>query len=583
MSEPGALAAYEARTELARFGASALGVFALQLRFDADDPEEFADSITEGVGDHKADIVHVEEDFRVAVIAQVYTTSDLGKSTPPINKASDLNTAAAWIIDPAVTETLPADVRSAAALLHAAIEDGSIDTIEFWYVHNLPDSADVQTELNKVATTANALLKDAFRDLGSGIDCRGVQVGRNALDELYARRTQRVFIEDEISVPAAGQVIPAEGERWRAVCTSVPGMWLRDLYANYGGERLFSGNVRDYLGSRRSKQNINHNIETTAVSRPGDFWAFNNGVTAVVREIVQQDGALSVRGITIVNGAQTTGALASAADVAGVMVLVRLVECSDAEVVEHIIQANNTQNEIRASDFRSMDPQQRRLREEFGGIPGAHYSGARRGVILDAPPPSDVTHISADQAAQALASFHDEPQRAYHGKSKIWEDDALYARFFSDRTTAEHVVYVDALYRAINSYKRRLRSKTDRTAAEKGIYEFLSQRGAAFLLVAAIGPCQENILERSIPDRFALSFGSMVSPVVAEEHWAPIVESLASFHSSLAEAAESGRIRNDEVRNAAIGRFQAAVQALQEPLAAAVFRSFAAHVVVLGT
>jgi hypothetical protein len=347
-----ALVALTKRKDLDRFGVNALGVFALQLRFGGDDVDVFADSVTDREGDRKCDIVHIDEEFRVVVIAQVYSATDLTKSTPPLNKASDLHVAASWILDPDHADVMPLELRSAAGLLRAAIEEADVDAIEFWYVHNLPESQDVNTELEKVAITAAALLKSTYGDVAIGINCRGMQIGRAALDGLYARRTQRVLIEDEISVPAQGW-ISETGDSWKAVCTSVPGSWLRELHERYGADQLFSGNVRDYLGGRRSTQNINYTIEQTALDRPRDFWAFNNGVTAVVREVTEGDNKLSVRGITIVNGAQTTGALSNAHDVKDVMVLTRFVQCSDPEVVESIIRANNTQNEIRASDFEA--------------------------------------------------------------------------------------------------------------------------------------------------------------------------------------------------------------------------------------
>jgi hypothetical protein len=230
-----------------------------------------------------------------------------------------------------------------------------------------------------------------------------------------------------------------------------------------------------------------------------------------------------------------------------------------------------------------MDPQQKRLSAEFATIPGAFYAGARRGVAVDRSSDSSLFVVTADRAAQALAAFHGEPQRAYHGKGKIWEDDAVYSRFFSDRTTAIHVLFVVSLYRAISSYQRRLREKGELTGSETDILRFFSQRGAIFLFMSAVASCQEIIIGRPIADMFSLSFGSEVGPAVAEEHWRPVVESLAAFHAVLQPAAESGRIRTEEIRVSALNSFRASVQALQGPLADAVFKPFAMHVVVAGT
>jgi len=218
------------------------------------------------------------------------------------------------------------------------------------------------------------------------------------------------------------------------------------------------------------------------------------------------------------------------------------------------------------------------LRKEFETIPNAHYAGARRGELTATATPTDDLFIGSDQAAQALAAFHGQPQRAYHGKSRIWEEDALYAQFFGDHVTARHIVFAVSLYHAIVEHKRALRLKTDRTADEDAIFAFLSQRGAAFLLMAAFGRCQEIILGKPVADRYGLSLGGEVSPQVGMEVWEPLVASLVSFHAALQPAAESGRIRVQEVREQAIQSFAAQVQAVKGPLSE-VFAAFAAHVV----
>jgi hypothetical protein len=468
-----ALEAYAKRTDLKKFAPNGLAIFALQLRFGIDDPDDLADSITDGGGDKKCDVFYVDEEYGIAVIVQAYESVD-PKDNPPLNKVSDLNAAVSWLIDPTSLEGANLQMASAAAQLRTAIEEGDVDTIEIWFSHNSQDNPDVKRELEQVANTATALLKQTYGDVAAGISCVPVQVGRNSLDALYLRRTQQILIENTLEVPAE-RWLEQSGEQWSAAYASVPGSWLRTLYESFGADGLFAGNVRDFLGLRRGQSSINKVIKTTATERPGDFWAFNNGVTALVSDLwseepdAKRDGAkrLMIRGITIVNGAQTTGALSSAPDSNELFVLTRFVKCADRSLVQEIIRANNTQNEIRASDFRSNDEHQQRLRAEFAKIPNAHYTGARRGEKMDDTAGDDDVHISADLAAQALAAFHGEPQRAYHGRSRIWEDKATYGKFFSDRTSAAHIVYVTSLVRGIHSFKRRLRAKEDRGQADE--------------------------------------------------------------------------------------------------------------------
>jgi hypothetical protein len=572
------LEAYSKRTDLTPFAPNGLGLFALQLRFDIVDEDELADAITDGKNDKKCDLFYIDDELRTAVIVQSYE-SLTPKETPPINKATDLHAAASWLIGPGAVGEMNAQMASASAELRSAIEDGDVDTIEFWFVHNSPDNPQVISELEQVATTASALLRQVYGDeVGGNINCVGRQVGATTFDQLWARRTQQVRVDDTFDVPVTEFMIE-DGKEWRAAYATVPGSWLKALHDKYGPGDLFSGNVRDFLGTRGGSS-VNQSIQRTARDRPGDFWPFNNGVTALVSAIeMAEAGQLKVRGITIVNGAQTTGALSGVDLADDARVLIRFVECANKELIQEIIRANNTQNEILASDFRSYDACQTRLRSEFASIPQAHYTGARRGELVAGHAAPDDSPIPADLAAQSLAAFHAEPHRAYHAKGRIWADDAIYGRFFSDRTTAAHIVFVTSLVRAVNEYKARLRGKAERTGQEDAALTFLSQRGATFLLAAAIGHCQEQIVGKAINDRFALSFGGQVSPTVAVELWTGVVESLTAFHAALQPAAESGKIRVEAERVAALNAFRAQVSALLSMLETTVFSGIRPHIV----
>jgi hypothetical protein len=147
------------------------------------------------------------------------------------------------------------------------------------------------------------------------------------------------------------------------------------------GVRLFSANVRDYLGARRSDSNINNGIMLTAKSEPENFWAYNNGITVLVNDFsLGQNSKLTVRGLSVVNGAQTTGALGSVNDpLSNAWVQARFIKTADQDIVSNVIRYNNSQNRVTAADFRSTDKLQKRLREEFALIPDAEYEGGRRG------------------------------------------------------------------------------------------------------------------------------------------------------------------------------------------------------------
>ncbi|MBZ5625930.1 MAG: AIPR family protein [Acidobacteriia bacterium] len=85
-------------------------------------------------------------------------------------------------------------------------------------------------------------------------------------------------------------------------------------------------------------------------------------------------------GISVINGAQTTGSIGSVDinkyDMKNVKVLCRIIKCTDADTISEIVKYNNTQNEITTWDQYSNDAEQNRIFEEFGQL-GLSYSRKR--------------------------------------------------------------------------------------------------------------------------------------------------------------------------------------------------------------
>ncbi|MGC5024621.1 AIPR family protein [Tsukamurella sp. DT100] len=543
-----ALQVLDTRDDLAQFTPNHLILFALELRFQIQDIVAVAaTSITDGSKDRKCDVVYVDSASRTAIIGQSYIASNTQKQYPPSNKAADLNSAASWILGNERPDDLGTSLRAAAEELHSAILEEEVDSIELWYCHNLTESKNAQDELERATATAKALVAS-----NRAIDIRSVEIGRATLDEWYSSTRTPILVTDEIEVPTPSW-FEESGEDWSALCTSVPASWLHEMYETYG-DRLFSANVRGYMPRRKSSQNINYGIESTARAEPGRFWAFNNGVTALVHRFDAKKRSKKVRlsGIAIVNGAQTTGSLGRVPrdELANARVMIRFVQASDNDLIEHIIRYNNSQNQIKPSDFRSGDRTQKRLREEFQHIPDVTYFGARRGGEGDrARRPSNL--IPSDTAAQSLAAFHQNPTVAYHALSDIWEKNDIYDQFFSDHTSASHIVFCYSLLRAATQAKANLTSKdeADLTQDDREALDFLRKRGSIYLLVAAIANGLEIYLDKAVPDSFAASFGKRTTPLKAVENWAPLVDSLLPIASSILDPIfnEGGIRRRDTV------------------------------------
>ncbi len=546
--------AYKARFGKSKFGDDAIGLFALGLQFAFEDLDAIgSEIITGGSNDKKLDLLYFDKEEGRCIIAQCYVAA-AKKQSAPANKASDLNTGVSWLLSGAL-DKLPEGLRTSAEEIREAVKTGTLRELYIWYVHNLPESPNVRTEIATVEHTADAAIKKISPN--AAIRIMGREIGSETLSALYRSSDSPILVtgEFEFDVPNGFRIT---GNKWSAYQTLLPGRKLFDLYKDHGTE-LFSANIRDYLGSRLSDSNINNGIKATAEHAPHNFWVFNNGVTALVNQLkarkVKAGYKLQVSGLSIVNGAQTTGAIGSLDERpdSKLTVPVRFIWTKDEALVEDIIKYNNSQNKISASDFRSNDAIQKRLKEEFNSIPDAEYEGGRRGGASDTIKRRS-NSLPSYTVGQALAAFHGDPVTAYNRKSDIWIDDQTYSRYFNQETSAKHIVFVYSLFHAIGKMKLDLVEKSRTPGAltkiEADQLAFMEKKGALLLICAAISDCIETVVGKAIPNKFRLSFGEQISPKKAEQLWLQVLPPLLSLVTQLNAAFSNNRITTELVKNA---------------------------------
>jgi hypothetical protein len=557
------LVGYQAFSDAYQLPDDGLGLYAIRLRFGLDDPRvAAAESITGGNDDKKCDVVYLDRERGVAVVAQCYQATT-ARASAPANKASDLNTAVAWLLT-ADLAAVPEGLRPRAEELREALQSGDISELHIWYVHNLPESANVKAELNVAEDAARRHLQDS-----RSVTVFAREVGTATFSELYDASDRPIAVTEEFDLKIPDAIEVASGN-WSSVLTVVPGRWLFDLFQDHR-EDLFSANVRDYLGSRASDANINNGIKSTASDSPEDFFIYNNGVTALVLDYslsrrTRSGRTLTVRGVSIVNGAQTTGSLGNLAvrPSEDLRVAVRFVRCDDTDVVENLVRFNNSQNRIQAADFRSKDRIQERLRAEFVDIDGANYEGGRRGGASDAMRRTRAM-LPSYTVGQVLTAFHGDPLTAYDKKSDIWVNDSLYSHVFNERTTAPHVVFCYSLLEAITTRQlqlaRKAKANEAMTEAEQREYTFLRQKGANYLLVSAISRGIETILARPVANRFDLIFDPCVPMADAASAWDRVLASVLPFVRQLDPAFTRGRLAREEL-DRAVDQFGSMVEAM---------------------
>ena len=194
---------------------------------------------------------------------------------------------------------------------------------------------------------------------------------------------------------------------YKAYYGTIPVAAIGEWYRQYGN-RLFAKNIRYYKGSTEVNQGIKEVLKT----EPDKFFYYNNGIKILCKKITKKaaystdrnTGLFVLEGVSLVNGAQTTGTIGSVYAetpelLSSACVYIQMIDLSESNEgqASQITKLSNTQNRIEGKDFASLDPNQERLRMELslGGIQYLYKAGAK----IDTPE----RQISLDEAIVAQA------------------------------------------------------------------------------------------------------------------------------------------------------------------------------------
>lgn len=478
-------------------------VWAMGLYLDVQDLESMADeNLTDNGDDHGIDFLRNDDDTGTLYLAQGYHTSKV-KQSAPAAKAADLNAACAWLLKGEIDNFHP-DIQTNIKEAREAIFNGDIQKIVLVYAHSCGESKEVHSELETAKKTLSALLG------GRPIEICVVELGNESLERLYQNQAANIIVRDEVECPFQIKLTEATTS-WNAAVLTVSGQWLREQYNKYSGD-LFSANYRGYLG--HSRQRINTGIKTTAEKAPKNFWAFNNGITILTTRI-REDKALAktfLSGISIINGAQTTGSIGAIplnVNLSETKILTRVIECSDPETINAIVKFNNTQNKITAWDSFSNDPIQIQLQEEFKSM-GYDYN-IKRGFS------NRESCLSVESALQPLLALSGKYKDANRSKTYLFESRSLYTEAFEHKS-ARNLLFACCLNTCLQVIKSENRDFVESgqpniSDSDKKIRNVLAVIKFKSYIIAIISESLCKLINTlSSPDRISFT------PMVAKEN-----------------------------------------------------------------
>jgi hypothetical protein len=376
------------------------------------------------------------------------------------------------------------------------------------------DTAGVRLELllvflgNEIGPHATADL-NAFRDEMNRFST-SMEWHAMGLEPIYSW-----LVEEQVPAIVDDQIIL---ENWAGITAprkafygQISATALATLVENHGNT-LFERNIRHYLGS----VGVNTAIERTERARPSDFFYLNNGITAVAEAITPGLGnylrcAFRLRNLSIVNGAQTAGAIATATlagDISSdAKLLITIIEIGNSgdDIGLKITRARNHQNVVRGVDFAALDPNQERLRQELraAGITYFYRPSAEARARRD-----DAFTLEEAAIAMACLTFkvrsaaelqqHPKPINAIDfvvtAKKEIgrlWEQEgAMYSHLFRAGLSGVHVCRLVRIYRFIDH----ILADTERS--ENGYHRRMFFRHARYFVMAFVALRSADIIGR---------------------------------------------------------------------------------------
>jgi AIPR protein len=379
-------------------------------------PEEGCRTVTDGPGDNGIDAIYYNEDRRSLYLVQAKWHSD-GHGSIDRGDTQKFITGFRDLLNERFDR-----FSEKARLRQPDVERAIFDSeAESEVVLVLAYSGQ-----EEVAEECQRDIDDLLEEMNDPSELVQLRVLRQQnIHNFIAQGTVGSPIDLQVSLSNWGQVKDPHFAVFGLVAVQEVAEWFKNHQS-----RLFSPNLRYFLGSTE----VNNAILETLKTQPSLFWYFNNGITALCDSVDKtlhggnnrDFGVFKCSNVSVVNGAQTVGAIAAAVEkhpeeTAGAYVSIRFISLpsGDTGLTTSITRCTNTQNRIERRDFVALDELQEQLRRQLqiDGIEYAYKAGAQA--------PKDRPGFDLQEATVALACAQDDSAYAVQAKreiGKLWED-----------------------------------------------------------------------------------------------------------------------------------------------------------------
>ncbi len=385
-----------------------------------------ADCVTDGYGDNGVDAIFFSKSDRVIYLIQSKWSQD-GSGSISVGDAQKFQQGFRDLIN-ARFERFNTKVKNKQSELDEALNDANTRIV----------MAVVYTGTQPVSDGVKNIISDLTSEINDTSEVLVFKILRQSnIYNSIARGADSQPIDVELALHSWGQVRePYQAYYGQVSAVEVAGWW------NEHFPHIFSPNIRVYLGNT----DINDSMIDSVINSPEKFWYFNNGITALCANLSKKPiggagrdmGVFECNDFRIVNGAQTVGSIAAAADknpeqIEHAKVPIRVISLANTpdDFGKDITKNNNTQNRIDRRDFVALDENQERIKSELvlDGVSYVYKSGE------SIPPGEDGFDLV--EATITLACGSDNITYAVQAKREIgrlWDDitKAPYRALFND-------------------------------------------------------------------------------------------------------------------------------------------------------
>lgn len=327
-------------------------------------------------------------------------------------------------------------------------------------------------------------LERAFNGTNPGF-LRCHAYGLTTLHDLHLDGVSAQSIEAEVELKDFGY----SQEPYRSFYGRMDARRLAELWATHT-EHLVNRNIRRFKGTTI----VNTGLSETLRQESQHFFYFNNGVTFLCDSIQQlhphdphrQIGRFRVRGLSIINGAQTVGAIAREPfahyDVHPAVVMATFIclENAPSGFGDRVTQSRNRQNAVELEDFAALDERQAMWKQTLRMADVTYL--VKQG---DDDPPLSPTCFSTRELAPFLActvttnDWQDYVVAAKVDKKKLFGREGLvsasdplrqsYKRLFTDSLTARQMWRIVQIGREVSlKVRARASAESDPTGLPSG-------------------------------------------------------------------------------------------------------------------